>query len=152
MHGDAVHLQPQTIPCPYAAEYACSKFFSQSHTVRKSMAILIQERSLTLAPTPLSTLALNSFSQSHSAREHGYTHTGEKPHPCPYAAEYGCSKAFSQSNSAKEHGRTHIGKDHDENEDKKSMLTQLNHSARSWSGSFATTTSGGVLVADRPWR
>ena len=140
MHGDAVHLGLKPFPCPYAADYACTKSFSQSHSAKEHGYTHTGEKP---HPCPYATeyACLKFFSQSHSAKEHGYTHTGEKPHPCPYAAEYGCSKVFSQSNSAKEHGRTHIGKDHDENENKKSMLTQLNHSARSRSGSFATTTS-----------
>jgi hypothetical protein len=146
-HG-YTHTGEKPHPCPYAIEYACSKFFSQSHSAREHGYTHTGEK-----PHPCPHAAVfgcsKAFSQLHSAKEHGYTHKRDERRTHVHTPQStGALDSFLNVKGGKEYGRTPIEKDDDEDENKKSMLTQLNHSARPWSGSFLTTASGAVLVAD----
>ena len=130
-HG-YTHTGEKPHPCPYAEEYACSKFFSQSNSAKEHGYTHTGEK-----PHPCPYAAeygcSKAFSQSHSATQHGYTHIGEEQRTHVHSTpRTGALDSFLRLNSAKDHGKARIEKDHDEEEeDRKSTLTQLNHSARS---------------------
>ncbi|KAL0080746.1 hypothetical protein J3Q64DRAFT_1627859, partial [Phycomyces blakesleeanus] len=49
-------------------------------------------------------LCPKTFSRPSSLRIHGYSHTGEKPHGCPYP---GCGRWFSVQSNMRRHLRVH---------------------------------------------